>query len=201
MTQHFKRLLIAITFLLTGCVSVRPPAPSQTGSSQPFVLRAKRLAKLSKWTIHGAAAVIQLKDSESANYHWQQTGQRYQIQLAGALNVGSTTINGEPGWVTVARANGEHWQGKSPNALITRRLGWRLPVEQLVYWVRGIPAPTRYTALKTDARGHLQSLQQLGWAITWSRYAQVQGYDLPRWVVLQRPGWKIKLLIRQWVLN
>jgi len=198
-----KRCLTLLLFslLLSACVSVRPPSESAVGAKQSFSVRAKRLAQLTHWRISGAAGVVQPKDSESANYQWEQSGKTYRIQLAGALNVGSTTITGGPGWVKVARANGQSWQGKSPNSLIAARLGWELPVEQLVYWVRGIPAPSPYQNLKTDALGHLQSLSQLGWQITWSRYAQVGGVDLPRWIVLERPGWKIKLLIRQWVLN
>ena len=194
-------ILLMISLGLTGCVSVRPPAQVTGGTHRSFSTRSKRLRKLTRWTISGAAGIVQPKDSESANYTWQQKGKSYTIQLAGALNVGSTTITGGAGWVKVSRANGQHWQGSSPNELIAQGLGWKLPVAQLFYWVRGLPAPSAYTNFKTDALGHLESLKQLGWAITWSRYAPVGNVDLPRWIVLQRPGWKIKLLIRQWVLQ
>lgn len=194
-------IVLMISLGLTGCVSVRPPARFMGGTHQSFTARSKHLRKLTHWIISGAAGIVQPKGSESANYTWQQIGKSYAIQLAGALNVGSTRITGGVGWVNVSRANGKHWQGNSPNELIAKSLGWRLPVAQLFYWVRGIPAPLKYAHLKTDSLGHLQSLSQLGWTISWSRYAPVGNVDLPRWIVLQRPGWKIKLLIRQWVLQ
>lgn len=193
-------LFILLTFFLTGCVSVRPPAQAGTVTRQPFAVRVNRLEKLNRWQINGAAAVTHRHNAQSANYRWRQTEQTYQIQLAGALNLGATTISGGVSGVTVTQANGQRWRGRDVNALITEQLGWQLPVEQLVYWVRGIPAPTVYRQLTTDAQGHLQSLQQLGWSINWSRYTSVGSYDLPRWIVLQRPNWKIKLLIRQWQL-
>lgn len=189
-----------IVFFLSGCVSVRPPVEVQLGNYEPFVIRSKVLADMTHWHISGAAAILQVRNSQSANYEWQQTGDKYQIQLAGALNFGSTTIEGGPGFIHVSQANGQHWQGKSPNAVIAKNLGWQLPVEQLVYWVRGIPAPASYLNFKTDSEGHLESLNQWGWEITWSGYTRVKGVDLPGWIVLQRPGFKIKLLIRQWTL-
>jgi outer membrane lipoprotein LolB len=197
-----KRLtLLIIAFCLTGCVSVRQPAAVQLSKKQPFSVRAQHLAKLSHWTISGAVGIVRPGDTESANYQWQQNGKNYRIKLAGALNVGATTIDGGSGWVKVSRANGQHWEGKSPHTLIASSLGWPLPVEQLYYWVRGIEAPLAYSNRKIDSLGHLQSMKQLGWTIHWSRYASVGQYDLPRWIVLQRPGWKIKLLVRQWILT
>lgn len=194
--------LLLITLCATGCVSVRqPPRQPNTGRRKPFSVRIARLKRLRRWRVEGAVGVVQPHDSESARFQWQQNGKSYTIHLAGALNVGSTTIQGGAGWVKVSRANGQHWQGKSPNALIASKLGWALPVQQLRYWIRGIPAPARYQQLRTDGYGHLQSLQQLGWTINWSRYKQMGAVDLPQWIVLQRAGWKIKVLARQWILN
>jgi outer membrane lipoprotein LolB len=201
--KQISGMVILFTGLLTGCVSVRPPpvATPSASDAQPFAWRAKELLSLKNWIIRGSAAVIQPNHSDSVNYTWKQNSENYEIQLAGALNLGSTQISGGAGFVKVEQADGQHWEGSNPNALIAERLGIRLPVAELVYWVRGIPAAESYTQLKTDQRGCLESLQQLGWTIHWSHYERVGSNDLPHWIVLKRSGWTIKLLIRDWDLN
>ena len=193
-----KLCLVILSAVLVGCVSVKPPAPVSLGTKIPFAERKQALQQIHHWDIQGAIGLQHNKAAESANYHWQQNGTSYHIDLAGALNVGATSIVGDVDSVTVSKASGEQWQGSSPNALIAVHTGWQLPIQQLHYWVRGIPAPGSYTHLQTDALGHLKSLEQLGWTIHWSRYTPLHGVDLPRWIVLQRPGWKVKLLVRDW---
>lgn len=193
-----RLIVLFLSVSLAGCVSVKPPAPVSLSTKVPFNERQKMLQQIHSWDIQGAIGLQHRGQAESANYHWQQQGVSYQIDLAGALNVGATTIVGNENGVTVSKASGEQWQGSSPNALIATHTGWQLPIQQLRYWVRGIPAPGAYSHLHTDALGHLESLEQLGWTIHWSRYAPLNGVDLPRWIVLQRPDWKVKLLVRSW---
>ena len=201
-----KKLLgcvVCSALCLVSCVSVRPPA--DTGLSarhkQSFAQRQMALSRINHWTIAGATSVIHNKKGDSANYQWVQDGANYQIKLAGALNVGATTVRGGQGWVRVTRGSGQVYKGINANALLKDAVGWPLPVSQLVYWVRGMPAPVAYSNQQVDASGRLASLTQLGFDITWSRYVSVGAVELPRWVVMQKPGFKIKLLVRTWQVD
>jgi outer membrane biogenesis lipoprotein LolB len=52
----------------------------------------------------------------------------------------------------------------------SKRLGVRLPVNGLRYWVRGLPEPGS-TPGQTDADGRLTRLEQNGWVIEYPAYA------------------------------
>lgn len=197
--------MLAITVfsagLVAGCARVAPPSMvATTTPAQTLQQRIQALSAMRNWSLSGAISIRHGQSATIANYQWQQQGSSYSIHLAGALNAGSTTVTGRRGYVQVVRANGERWQGTDPNKLIAQRLGWRLPVDELFYWVRGLPAPGAKRGQKVDAKGHLIALTQQGWQIQWQRYRTVGGLDLPRWIVLRDGTWQVKILIRQWRL-
>ncbi|MGZ0843299.1 lipoprotein insertase outer membrane protein LolB, partial [Klebsiella pneumoniae subsp. pneumoniae] len=71
------------------------------------------------------------------------------------------------------------YQAESPEALLEEQLGWRLPVSHLLWWVRGLPAPDSKSRLTLDADSRLARLEQDGWQIEYTRYAEQNGYWLP----------------------
>ena len=50
-----------------------------------------------------------------------------------------------------------------------------------------------------DQYGHLTYLQQQGWKIRWGGFSTRDGIDLPTLVSLERPGIKIRIMVRYWV--
>ena len=76
----------------------------------------------------------------------------------------------------------EQYTGPVDNleALMREEFGWKMPVEALAYWVRGVPVPQHsHETLELDADGRLSFLDQRGWQLEIASYRDQDGLQLP----------------------
>ncbi len=130
---------------------------------------------------------------------WQQQKRDYQVSLFGPFGVGRTTLNGTPTALTLLAA-GKEYKAQTPERLMQQVLGWQLPVTNLYFWVRGLPAPNSPASTTFDAYHHLIELKQQGWQIQYERYTAIQGIDLPSKLRLKSGQLQVKLVISSWKL-
>ncbi|AOS95515.1 Outer-membrane lipoprotein LolB precursor [Microbulbifer aggregans] len=183
--------------LLTACAS-------QT-QQKPPVAPELPVMQLQQWTIKGKLGVRSPNDNGSANLTWlQQSQPNYRIHLSGPLGAGATVINGTPAGVSLKRGDEPTTHAANPSQLTALALGWPLPVDEMFYWVRGLPAPGNAAGERRDAQGLLQSLQQAGWQLNFSGYQNVGAYVLPTRIkaeTRQAAGpVKVTLVIKEWLL-
>lgn len=188
-TRHLFSLtsLIIWLFVLAGCSS-QPLAPP---SDQDFAPNAQ----LWHWQAQGRLAVKDGQEHHSANLDWQQEGFAYQIMIFGPLGQGSARLDGQPFHVTLTTAEGESLEASSPEQLIRQGLGWDLPLSNLIYWVRGLPAPGPYQLVDTN------NLIQGSWEVEWRRFIQVEGYTLPSLLIARQGQFELRLAINSWQLE
>jgi len=197
--NHYRIAFIIIALTLTGCANMRvqkPKAPQY--KVIPSKVRQQKLAQIKFWRINGPFSITQGKRSKIANYTWQQMGRKtYRIRITSALGLSSVLIIGYPHSVTLWRNDRHFVSAKSSRQLIKKELGYALPIANLNYWARGLPAPGRhYTSF--DQFGHLKTLQQQGWRLTYADYKTINGVDLPGKIMMTRPGLSIDIVIRKW---
>ncbi len=193
-------LLLAI-LLGGGCVH-RPTIV------QPENLRQhqQQIQAVTDWQLRGKLGIRTPDDSGSASLKWQQKDRNYQIDLSGPLGQKRLLISGQPGKVRLEQSGEPTQEARSPEALIKQQLGWTLPVTQLAYWVRGVPAPKgRIRLLEQDSNGLIARLQQGDWVITYSKYNNQshQGVNLalPGKITAEYRDIRLILAIRQWQLG
>ncbi|WP_237054941.1 lipoprotein insertase outer membrane protein LolB [Microbulbifer sediminum] len=192
---HLATVLVAL--LLGACAGQQGtglPVPG-TGS-QP-------VEQLQSFTIAGKLGVRSPTDNGSANINWQQqSDSNYRIHLSGPLGAGATVITGNPGSVSLKRGSEPPMRASNPAQLTQQMLGWPLPVREMFYWVRGLPAPGGSAGEKRDTAGQLQALQQAGWQLEFSDYQRVGRYTLPTRIKArtnQAAGpVKVTLVIKEW---
>ena len=189
-TSIAKAAVLLPLVLLAACAS-RPPA----GPAGPA--DAAALMALEHWQVSGKVGLRQNGTGNSARLDWQQSGAAYTISLNGPLGLGAIRIEGDADGVTVTNKEGTH-QAASPEALIERLSGWQIPVSELVYWVRGLPAPELPVLATEMAHGRLQRLSQAGWQIEYREYQWADGLLLPAKIVLERPQTRLTLLLKHW---
>ena len=195
-------VVLGFVVILAGCTTLRIPKGVPPHFHKMAALqREKRLAHLTHWGIEGAFSIRQGKRAHIANYVWQQLGKKaYRIRISSALNLYHILILGRLGSVTLWRSETDHMTAKSPEGLMLHTVGWALPISSLYYWIRGLPAPGK-SELKFDLYGHLVWLHQHGWTLQYRRYTNVDRYDLPRVFYLRRPGYRVKIVIKHWMLH
>lgn len=152
------------------------------------------------WELSGVMAARSKQRSWTAQIHWLQQGpSSYQIRLFGPLGSGTVLIERQGGVITF-RDGPKSVTAKNADDLLQRQTGVRLPVGDLYYWVRGIPAPQG--AFKKKGAAHqLSRLQQAGFTIEYPGYMQSGLLVLPRIIKLQGKGITVKLVVKRWKAN
>ena len=195
-----RLLLLVLCSLITACATL-PQANQAHNAALSWKQRQTALTALTAWTIQGALAIGTAHTSESASLYLRQHQHHYQIDLFGPLGIGRNSLQGKPGEVTLTTSQGQQLHASSPEQLLHDTLGWSLPVSNLYYWLRGLPAPGITRHIRFDAYHHIHQLKQQGWSITYQRYAAVQQHDLPTEILLRYEGLRIKIVISQWQLT
>jgi outer membrane lipoprotein LolB len=177
-------------------------APSAVPLAQtPWRARQTSLSALQHWEVSGRIAVVNEEQGWHASLHWVQQGPYYAIDLFGPLGQGRMNIQGSPQSVSVQTADGQVLQANDPEQLLQQSTGIRIPVTGLVYWLRGLPDPSRPSELTGDEQGRLTRLEQGGWVIEYPRYAAVERLELPTHIQAQRDQLRVKVVIDQWNLR
>ncbi|MCP0913941.1 MULTISPECIES: lipoprotein insertase outer membrane protein LolB [Legionella] len=193
-----KRTCIFSIALLSACAPPKPAEEPPVNVTMPVAERKTQTDTVSSWVISGAMAAKNKNKAWSASLNWRQQGMnKYQIRLFGPLGGGTVIIEKEGGAITY-KDGPKTITSQNADDLLQQQTGIRLPVNNLYYWVRGLPAPGPVQASKYDEYNHLISLQQAGYHINYESYTSVNKIDLPSKIRLQGNGVSIKLIIKQW---
>ena len=178
---------------MLGCATAPPREPGD------FAERQQRLATLEHWQVEGKIGLRHDGRGNSASLTWRQHRDIYALRLSGPLGIGTVFINGDGRSVAVRNKDGEY-TAASPEELILGMTGWHIPVTELRYWARGMPAPN----LKIDGQqvvdGLLSSLEQGGWSIQYIDYTRVDNFWLPVKMIMSRPETQLTLIYKNWRL-
>lgn len=205
-TMIFKRsiklLFLPCLLLLAGCANIDNPEPVIPFKVETPAHRQAQLAKVTNWRVEGAFSLIESgQKPEIANYIWQEYSRKnYRINISSALGLYQVDIHYQFHTVKLWKNGAQVFTAKTPEILMQKALGWSLPVTQLRYWIKGMPAKNagRYVA-RYDAYGHLVMLSQDGWIINFSKYkTKENNIDLPGVITMQRPGFFVKIIETDW---
>ena len=180
-----RRLLVAIACLLAGCASV-PELPPVADPQATWQARQARLGDLAAWELRGRLVLRAEDEGAHASLHWVRRGEAHRLSLAGPFGGGRVRVTFDAQRAELREANGNVHYDESAQGLLARTTGWWLPVEDLNFWVLGLPAPGSRARTELDARGRLRLLEQQGWRIEFLEYAVVNGYELPRRLFVRR---------------
>lgn len=179
-----KRLLLSAALLiLAGCAT---PPPLPVGASPH------------SWNLSGRVALRAGDQGWNAGLLWRQRADYFVLRLEGPLGQGAVELTGAPGRTTLRTAGGKVYHAASPEALLVRVLGVRMPVGGMRYWVRGRPAPGSRAREQRNGSGQLTVLRQEGWVIHYESYAQVQGRSLPVRMRLANGNVRLRLIVDRW---
>lgn len=187
---------LLITLLFSGCASQKPAVLTSWDWHQD------QLSKLRHWEAEGKLGLKLNGKSHSAYFDWQQSKDNFAIRLSGPLGQGTTWLRQESGITSLENSDGSRQQAHSAESLMETQFGWQVPVSQLRYWIKGIPAPEIDPEMATQNElGLLTKLQQLGWELTFSRYAQHGDWQLPGKITASREGIRLTIVVKRWRLE
>ncbi len=187
-----RALLPIVCSVLAACASVRtvaPPAPAQG-----WERRVAELQQAAGWRLDGRAAVALGQQGWQAALDWRQSGMFAEAHLSGPFGIGALVLKQGP--------DGLSLNGAPPSdAVLSQvhdKLGFDPPLENLHYWLLGIPNPASGFEVSRDDQDRAKTLTQAGWMIAYDRYVPVAGDVLPTRLSLSREGVRVRIVIDHW---
>ncbi len=198
--MRFAGLLTFTLLLALGGCNHFASKEQLTGSGQAksWQTHKQQITPLDAWQINGKLGIRSEKESGSAVLFWLQRQDYFDIRLSGPLGQGSTRLTGRQGAVSLEIANRGTFQASSAEELMQQQLGWSLPVENLLWWVRGLPAPHSKSQVQLDSNSLLAKLEQDQWQVEYLSYRIENGIQLPERIKLSGAGLNITLVIKEW---
>ena len=130
--------------------------------------------------LNGRIAVRYRDESFSANLAWRHARTGDEMMISSALGQGIARIVREGGKVTLTTAEPREYRADDAESLTEMVLGFRVPLEGLAQWVRGLPAP---------------ELEARGWKV---EYQERDPEGRPKRLRLTYPGVELRLAISEW---
>lgn len=196
------RLLI-VAVLLSGCAHQLPKAPL---ISEDWPKHQVQVETFQHWQATGKLAVKVPNDGGSMSLRWQQEPNTFNIDFNGPFGQNILSIAGEPNHVVLSEPGKDPISAKTAEELIRRNTGWTIPVTQLAFWVRGLPAPNaKVTRFAPNTQGLIGELEQLGWKVTYGNYLSVvkgtETVAMPGRITAEFKDMRLTLVIREWQLE
>jgi outer membrane lipoprotein LolB len=187
-------LIVACAALLAGCATLHPKPAPPGGAAVSWDARLKDLEQASRWDLDGRAAVALGQQGWQASLNWRQSGAESDLHLAGPLGVGALAIKVTPAGLSLNGAP----PSDSVVAQLQDRLGFELPLDNLRYWLLGIPDPSSPFELTRNAQDRAAHLSQAGWSIDYGDYMAGNGDLLPKRLVLSRGEARVRIAVDRW---
>lgn len=185
-------------------------------ATQPLVIddpdwlrHEQSVAAVQDWELQGRLTVREAGNADTVNINWQQVGDSFDLRLFGSLGLGAVRVRGDSRSVTVEKAGEETVTLPGLAALTREYFGYEFPTAELLYWIRGLPAPRRAGVPTFDTNGMLATLRQndangLAWQLSFDRYRSLDGAAmetyLPGRIVAQRDGLELRFQVSKWAL-
>jgi outer membrane lipoprotein LolB len=193
MKASYYGLILSMGMNLSGCSIFNLQQDSQ--------ILEKKLNTLQQWQVRGKLLVVSPDDSVTGYLTWQQDKEEFDLFLSGPFGQGSSRLVGNNSQATLTLPNQDPVNAPSAEYLIARYLGWTFPVLDLRYWIKGQPSPhTPFTEVR-NTLGLLESLQQHGWKVEFSRYQRQADSWLPGRVKILGNDFKFIFAIKEWSIN
>jgi len=158
----------------------------------------KELQQLSGWQVQGLLGIVTPNQELSADALWTQKDNQYSITLSGALGIGTIVLSNQGGNIVLTDAKGKKYRAANAEALMNEQFGWSVPVNGLIYWIRGLPMPDVPFSITLNQYGTLASLKQDGWQVRFSQYHHINNMPLPGRIVMTRPKLRVVMVVNHW---
>lgn len=198
--MKIRALFLSTALLLAGCSGLTQQQQDTDAPLYSWSELQQALLTTDSWQLKGKIGIRTSNDNQSANLYWQQLQRHYQIELTGPLGQGGARIEGNDEGITINIAGEEPLWAASPERLMEQTLGWQFPVHQLLYWVRGIPAPGQPFELSLNQQ-RAEKIIQNNWEINYLRFGKQQGYFLPEKLTISQNDLRITIIAKEWQIQ
>ena len=195
---NFLGRRLCILLFVTGCSTIPNIDPSNDFSRSAWQDHHLKAKEIISWQIKGKLGFKSLNQGGSASIDWLQSKEQYQISMRGPFAAGRATIKGDN--LHAQMQHGKEQYSNTPQTLALQLTGLSLPVNDLAWWVKGIPSPNQAAVsdLRLTSAGTAAEFKQNGWQLSFSRYRITDQGNLPRKIIGQRGQQSFIIVISNW---
>ena len=202
-----RAFLVALSSILCLSCAAPLPRPPADQLQQLWQTRESALLPIQHWELRGRLAVRADERGGQASLTWKRDAAQHSIRLNGPLVRGVVRVTQDETGAQLQDAEQRVFHAASAEELLYRYTGWRLPLTNLNYWVRGVPVPGLPAIRELDDAGRLKTLRQQGWDVQYQEYVRFEGHELPNRLTLtyapdpasmELPAMEVRLVIDRW---
>jgi outer membrane lipoprotein LolB len=197
MTRAYALAALAVLALLAGC-RTRPPVVTGPGADAPWEQQRAALETFDRYSLAGRVAVAANGQGFTAGLRYTQQPRRADLSLDGPLGIGGLRVRLAGHEIEVINSKGQRLDGPAARAELEQRLGFELPLDELRWWLLGLPAPGKSEVDATSEGGAIRGFIQNGWHVAIDSRAPALGFSLPRRLTAERGGARLKLFVERW---
>jgi len=177
-----------LLFLITACTSL--PYKQQKQQTQ--------LSERQFWFLKARVAIKTKEENVSANLEWEKTGNDFDFHIYGMFGATYTHLTQEGQKATLKLPEDQVFYHQNAQQLMQDNLGWDFPINALSYWIKGLPSGKEGETIRRNAKGLLQTISFRGWLVTFSRYQDFSGYQMPKMLKAKHPQMSLKIAVKKW---
>ena len=195
-----RAAVLGLLFLLSSCTALSPAPTFEDSDYQ------QKLRTLDTWSLRGRLNIRSGNNSNTININWQQDNVAFEINLSGTLGLGAVRLSGNQQRVLVEKAGEDPVVAGSLSALGSEILGYAFPANELLYWIRGLPAPGRNAEVNYNEAGLVATISQPDtagrrWELQYDRFEDIAGHILPGRIRLEQAPYRLTFLVSDWELD
>lgn len=193
-------LIRAVSLALFAALSASCAAPRLRPDAERMSALEQReqiLLAHRDWSLQGRMAISGPEDSGSGSLDWTQHGETFRFALSAPVSGKTWTLSGDNQYAELTGLRAQTVVGASAAEILGRELGWKVPIAELAYWVRGIRAPGKADVVFA-ADGLPVEIRQAGWTIEFRDYESTSSPVLPRRIFANNGEYKVRLAIQHW---
>ncbi len=184
---------LACVPLVTGCATTMVGSPPESRTADP--------EQLTQWMAKGRIALAAQGEGGSGSFVWQQRSERTELTVRGPFGAGGLALVTDGATIELSDGAGQPLNGEAARAELERRLGVKLPLAELRYWMLGVPAPDRpgsgpVQASSSSVPGFIQG----GWVVNYEELKSQAGWSLPARLTATTNGAKVRIIVDDWIL-
>lgn len=214
-----KVSLVVLCGLLASCASVPKPATEMgntlsceavsasnacasaidTLASASNALFAAQNDSASAYAFDGRVAISQGSNGGNARIDWNAASMvAYTIELTAPITAQTWRLEVTPDSATVHGIKGGPRSSDDPAALLKQATGWNIPLDEMRYWLRALPAPgseaTQFVFSKAQTPRVL-GFTQAGWTLKFEGGA---AGEPPQRIFAKNGASQVRLIIDNW---
>ena len=191
------RLVVSVSLAgLAACAPLRVRENPQSLATQ--IEREKSLGAMSHWKLTAHIGVSDGHDGGSGQLVWSQDGDHFSFVVRAPVTGRTWKLTGDKNHAVLEGVDPQPDTDSNPQRLLKQRLGWDIPLYNLVDWVRAMRARDHEATLVFDAHDLPAVLVQDGWKIEYRAWFGERNPPLPRKLFASKGSAHVRMLIESW---